>query len=379
MAKTVVQELAEFGQSIWLDNINRFILDTGKLKEMIDLGLRGMTSNPTIFDKAISSSSDYDGEILKLSNLGKPAFGIYDDLTIKDIQGAADAFMGVYENTRGLDGYVSLEINPQLAFTTQQTIEEGKRLYQKVARPNVMFKVPATEEGFKAIEELIACGININITLIFSVKQYTGSAHAYIRGLKRLMLNRGDLSKVRSVASVFVSRIDTVVDNLLDEMIEKEKDQQKIAQLSSLKGRAAVANSGLIYKKFLEIFSSPEFKQCEDKDANLQRVLWGSTSTKNPAYSDIKYVAELIAKNTVNTMPENTFESFLGQGRVKEAIASDIRDARRVISSLENYGIDIDKVCAKLLEDGVIAFEKSFASLLRSLEEKAKSGRCLNV
>lgn len=360
MPKSSIQELNTFGQSVWLDNINRSMIKTGKLKQMIELGLCGMTSNPTIFDKAISSGTDYDEKILELCEAGKSTFEIYDDLTVRDVQDAADIFLPVYKESNGMDGYVSLEINPRLAYKTEETIKEAKRLYQKVNRPNVMFKVPVTSQGFSAIEELVALGININSTLIFSLEQYINTANAYIRGIKRLLQNKGDVSRIRSVASVFVSRIDTSVDNLL-----KEKPT-----FASLKGKAAVSNSGLIYKKYLEIFSSAEFKQIREKGGHLQRVLWGSTSTKNPDYSDIKYVSELIARNTVNTMPEQTFNAFLDHGKVKEALTADVSEAEKSIAGLKNLGIDINDVCARLLEEGVVAFEKSFDSLLDSIEKK---------
>lgn len=375
MTKTVANELAEFGQSIWLDNINRAMINNGKLKEMVGLGLRGMTSNPTIFDKAISVSADYDEKILELHQEGKSTFEIYDCLTVRDVQDAADILKAVYQETDGLDGYVSLEVSPELAFDTQKTVEEAKRLHKKAKRANVMFKVPATKEGFKAIEELTACGINVNVTLIFSLEQYSDTAQFYLRGIKRFIENKGDCRRVRSVASVFVSRIDTIVDGLLEEKIVKGKDRQKNAELSLLKGKAAVANSGLIYRKYLDIFSSGEFKKLKDKGANIQRVLWGSTSTKSPGYSDIKYVSELIAKGTVNTMPENTWEAFLGHGKVKEALSADIEDARKVIDGLKDFDVDIGVVCAKLLRDGVAAFQESFESLLHSIEEKANPVR----
>lgn len=379
MARTIANELAEFGQSIWLDNINRAMIDSGKLKSMVGLGLRGMTSNPSIFDKAISLSPDYDQKIFELHQQGKTTFEIYDDLTVRDVQDAADILKAVYQETNGFDGYVSLEVNPKLAFDTRQTIEEAKRLHKKVNRANAMFKVPATKEGFKAVEELTACGINVNATLLFSLEQYSSTAQSYIRGIKRFIENRGDANKVRSVASVFVSRIDTLIDGLLERKIAKGRDRQKNPELSLLKGKAAVANSSLIYKKYLDIFSSTEFKRLKDKGVNAQRVLWGSTSTKNPFYSDIKYVSELIAKNTVNTMPENTWEAFLGHGRVKEALNADIEDAKKAIANLENFGIAIDGICAKLLADGVSAFQESFESLLHSIEEKAKNAKCVKV
>lgn len=364
MSKTNIQELDAFGQSVWVDNINRSMIESGKLKEMIDLGLRGMTSNPTIFDKAISSGSDYDDKILELSRAGKSTFEIYDELTIRDVQDAADIFLPVYKESRGLDGYVSLEINPKLAYKTEETIKEGIRLFKKVNRPNAMFKVPSTEEGFKAIEELVARGLNINITLIFSLAQYINTAEAYLRGIRRLLHDERNVSDVRSVASVFVSRVDTYVDNLLGDK----------AQTLSLKGKAAASNCALIYRKYAEIFSSADFEKLRKNGANAQRVLWGSTSTKNPGYSDIKYVTELIAKNTVNTMPEQTFSAFLDHGEVKEGMAQDSSVALKVINDLKKTGIDINDVCAQLLKEGVAAFEKSFDSLLNSLEKK----RCVS-
>jgi len=372
MAKTTIQQLGEFSQSVWLDYISRSLIETGKLKSMIAQGLRGMTSNPTIFDKAISSSDDYDTQIAQLKKLNKSTFEIYDDLTIKDIQAAADLFKSVYEKTNKRDGYVSLEINPKLAYKIKETVEEGKRLYKKVNRPNVMFKVPSTDEGFAAIEEFLSEGININITLIFSVEQYTNTAEAYIKGIERLLQQDGDVSQVHSVASVFVSRVDTLTDKLIEEKRAKESDTGVKVKLEQLRGKAAVANSAMIYKKYRDIFSGEQFKLLQEKGANVQRLLWGSTSTKNPAYSDIKYVAELIGKNTVNTIPEKTLNAFLDHGVVKEALTDDIGKAQKIMDDLKGLGIDINDVCKKLLEDGVVAFEKSFDSLLNAIEEKSK-------
>jgi transaldolase len=366
MAKTPVKQLGEVGQSVWLDYISRSLLKSGRLKELIGLGITGMTSNPTIFDKAINSGSDYNNQIQKLQRQGKSTFEIYDDITIKDIQDAADLFRPTYDKTKGLDGYVSLEINPKLAYNTQETIKEGKRLATKVNRPNVMFKVPATDAGYKAISALLAEGINVNVTLIFSLEQYKKTAAAYLEGIKILLQNKGDARSVRSVASVFVSRIDTAVDKLLDQL-------QGQAEAESLKGKAAVANSNLIYRAYTEICSGDEFNGMEKQGASVQRVLWGSTGTKNPAYSDIKYMAELIAKDTVNTVPENTLESFLDHGIVQETITADVGEAQGIIDALYKLGIDINAVCAKLLEDGVVAFEQSFDSLLSAIEKKTQS------
>ncbi len=372
MTKTTIQQLDDFGQSAWLDYISRSLLDTGKLKEMIGQGLRGMTSNPTIFDKAVSTGSDYDSIIKKLKAMNKSTFEIYDDLTIKDIQDAADVFKPVYHETAGLDGYVSLEVNPKLAYKTRETVEEAKRLYKKVNRPNVMFKVPSTNEGLTAIEELLARGININVTLIFSVQQYIDTTKAYIKGIERFLQKSGDASTVRSVASVFVSRIDTATDKLLEETLAKKSDVSIKGNLEQLRGKAAVANSALIYKKYREIFASSEFKQLQKRGAHVQRLLWGSTSTKNPAYSATKYVSELIGKNTVNTIPGNTFNAFLDHGVVKETLTGDIEEAQKVIDDLKILGLDINVICNKLLQDGVAAFERSFDSLLNSIEEKVK-------
>jgi transaldolase len=371
MPDSIVEQLAEFGQSVWFDNISRSLIESGQVQKMIALGVRGVTSNPTIFDKAISDSSDYDEKIRDLHKRGKSTFEIYDDLTVRDIQDAADMFRPVYEKTNGLDGYVSLEINPELAYKTQETIEEGRRLHKKVNRPNLMLKVPATEEGFGAIEALLGEGININITLIFSLEQYIKTAQAYLGGVNRLLANQGDNSRVASVASVFVSRVDTAADKMIDEAIAGQNDVEAKRELESLKGKAAVANSNLIYSKHLEFFSNEPLRSLVQKGARVQRVLWGSTGTKNPAYSDIKYVTELIAKNTVNTLPDKTLEAFLDHGMVEEALSGAVEQSQETVDTLKRYGIDVDIICAKLLEDGAAAFTKSFQSLLTTIEKTA--------
>lgn len=361
-----LDELAQLGQSIWLDNISRAMIESGKLNEEINLGLRGMTSNPSIFDKSISSSSDYDSTIRDLNAKGLSTFEIYDELTIRDVQDAADLFKPVYEKTDGLDGYVSLEINPDLAMKTEETIEEGRRLFKKVNRPNVMFKVPSTDAGFEAISDFLGDGINVNITLIFSTEQYIKTANAYIEGLKRLSQKGGDLNNIRSVASVFVSRVDTAV----DKMIDAHEDEA----IKALRGKTAVSNSKLIFNKYKEIFSGDEFSALIEKGANVQRVLWGSTGTKDPSYSDIKYVTELIGNPTVNTLPGKTLDAFLDHGNIEESLSKDVDDARNTINALKDSGIDINDVCLKLLDDGVVAFQKSFRSLLDAIETKKESG-----
>jgi transaldolase len=370
MASNPIQELNEFGQSVWLDNINRAMITSGKLSEWITLGLRGMTSNPSIFDNAISKSSDYDEEIRKLKAAGKSVFEVYDALTIRDVQDAADLYLPIYEASGGLDGYVSLEINPKLARRTAETVGEGRRLNERVDRPNVMFKVPSTEEGFTAVEDLIADGININVTLIFSNGQYVKTAQAFMRGMKRYIAGGGEPGKVASVASVFVSRVDSSVDKTLDAKMATGGDQGAEQRLGGLRGKAATANSALIYRTYLDILDSEDFAELTKQGVRPQRVLWGSTSTKDPAYSDIKYVTDLIARRTVNTLPDKTFEAFHDHGVVGEALTSDVAQARKTIEDLEQLGISIDSVCAELLDEGVVKFEKSFDSLLGAIGAK---------
>jgi transaldolase len=372
VAKTSVQQLSEYGQSVWLDYISRSLIDTGRLKNLIDDGVCGLTSNPSIFDKAVSSSKDYDHYIQALKENHKTTFEIYDDITVRDVQDAADLFLPVYKETEGLDGYVSLEINPKLAHDVEPTITEGRRLYEKVNRTNIMFKVPSTEAGFPAITALLANGINVNVTLIFSLQQYVSTSEAYLHGLEKLLESGGDLHTVRSVASVFVSRVDTLVDQMIDKRLEAEADNAQRQELEKLKGMAAVANSAIIYDKYVATLSCDRFRHLAEKGANIQRLLWGSTSTKNPAYSDIKYVTELIGKDTVNTIPQATLEAFLDHGTAKEALPGDLSKALEKIGRLRQIGIDINEVCRKLLEDGVVAFQRSFDSLLQAIQEKAR-------
>jgi len=371
MSTSTIQQLADFGQSVWLDYISRSLLDTGKLKKLIELGLRGITSNPSIFNASIGNTNEYDEQIAKLKAAGRSIFEIYDALSVKDIQDACDQFVGVYKATKRLDGYVSLEINPKLADQTLASIEEGLRLFKKVGRPNCMIKVPATQEGFPVIEELIANSVNVNVTLIFSIEQYLEAVQAYFRGLQRAAQKGSDLSVIRSVASVFVSRIDTKIDKMLEERIAQSENEAERSKLEFLKGRAAVANSRLIFECFKVQFACDEFRALFDKNANEQRVLWGSTSTKNPAYKDIKYITELIAKATINTIPAKTLEAFLDHGEVKDAFACDAKESEELIVQLRRAAIDVDALCLTLLDEGVIAFEEAFDEMMRSLEKKA--------
>jgi transaldolase len=339
---------------------------------LIDKGLRGQTSNPTIFKQAISSSTDYDARIQELTEAGKNTFEIYDDLTIKDVADAADLFRGVYDATKGLDGYVSLEINPKLGNELDTQLAEGLRLWKKLNRPNVMIKVPATKNGCGVVEALIAEGVNVNTTLIFSAEQYQQVAWAYMKGLKRLADKGGDLTKVRSVASVFVSRLDAAIDKWIDVEETKTVDMGRKTQLLSLRGVAAVNNCEIVFHKFENTFASAEFKALEAKGAHVQRVLWASTGTKDPKYSDVKYLNELVSSPTVNTVPDKTLDAYLDHGAVKIAIPHDVARAQRNIEQLRVLGIDPNVVCLKLLEEGLTAFEKSFEELMASIEEKSK-------
>lgn len=371
MAETIFEQMSRCGQSVWLDYISRSLIDTGRLQGLVAQGLRGLTSNPTIFDNAVSKSSDYDSRIREFRIAGKKTFEIYDALTVKDIQDAADAFASVYEDTDGLDGYVSLEIDPRLAHDAGATVVEGKRLHRKVDRPNLMLKVPATDAGFAAIPALLADAINVNVTLIFSLDQYVKTAEAYLRGIEDLLKNDGDARKVRSVASVFVSRVDTLTDRLLEDRMKNTEDGSARDAMNRLKGRAAVANAAIIYGRFRTIFSSEKYRSISGRGGNLQRVLWGSTSTKNPEYSDIKYVTELIGRDTVNTIPEDTLAAFMDHGVVEESLPGDIGQAGETVERLGRLGISLGAVCGSLLEDGVRAFQRSFDSLLRAIEQKA--------
>jgi transaldolase len=359
MIKTKLHEIAQLGQSLWIDNISRSMITSGKLGSLIDQGLRGQTSNPTIFKQAISASTDYDAKIQHLAEAGKTTFEIYDELTIKDVQDAADLFRGVYDSTKGLDGYVSLEINPKLGNELGPQLKEGKRLWQKLNRPNVMIKVPATKNGLGVVESLIAQGINVNVTLIFSAEQYQQVVWAYLKGLDQLAQKGGDIKKVHSVASLFVSRIDTSIDKRLEAK-------------SGLRGKAAVDNCAIVYHKFQNSFGGKEFAALKSKGANVQRLLWASTGTKDPQYSDIKYITELIAADTVNTVPDKTLEAVLDHGVAKLALPGSVSGAQKTIEQLRLKGIDVGMVCNQLLDEGLAAFERSFEELTTSIEEKTR-------
>ncbi|MBE0481132.1 MAG: transaldolase [Dehalococcoidia bacterium] len=357
-----LKAVQQHGQSIWLDYIRRELITSGRLAGLLDEGLRGLTSNPTIFHKAVAESTDYDAQVREIvqSNPDARAAAIYERLAIEDIRKAADIFRQVYEESYGADGYVSLEPSAHLAYDTQATIAEVRRLWQLVDRPNVMIKVPATRQGVPAIETLIAQEINVNVTLMFSLKHYNLVSRAWLRGIERC----DNPQRVASVASFFVSRIDTYVD--------RELERIGGGEALALRGRAAVANSRLAYRRFRQILGGEEFSSLGKRGARIQRLLWGSTSTKNPAYSDVKYVEELIGPDTVNTVPLETLEAFREHGRVEPGLPGDIEEAEEVINGLESLGIRMDSVCEQLQVDGVRAFADSLDALLASLEQKRR-------
>ena len=357
-----IHEAQRLGQSIWLDFIQRSLIASGKLEQLVKEGLRGMTSNPTIFHKAIAQSDDYDDAIRAIieSNPDADAKTLYDRLTVEDIQMAADTLRPVYDATDGIDGLVSLEPTPQLAYDTDGTIAEVRRLWQLVDRPNVMIKVPSTPQGIPAIEMLIRDGININITLMFSLKHYEDVSRAYIQGIAR----NPNPQRVSSVASFFVSRVDTYVDRELDNIGTKEA--------LTLRGKAAIANSKLVYHRFREVFFGGEFAEQRQRGARVQRVLWGSTSTKNPAYSDVLYVEELIGSDTVNTLPPEALDAFRDHGRVRQTVDQSVEKAEQLLADLKKVGVNLDAITERLQKDGVKAFADSFDQLLGALEKKRK-------
>ena len=368
----VLKLLGDFGQSIWYDNISRALVTSGELKRLVDEGLLGMTSNPTIFDKAISGSADYDAQLRDVLK-SKPGIGtaeIIQALMVKDIRMAADVLRPVFDRTGGLDGYVSVEVSPSKARDTAATIAEVSQLVALVDRKNLMVKIPATREGLPAITRSTAEGYNINVTLIFSLQRYKEVADAFLAGLEIRVKEGKPVDTIASVASVFVSRIDTLVDDLLKKRISEIKDPTAHSRLSGLQGKVAVANTKMIYQAFREIFESPRFAALRAKGARVQRPLWGSTGTKNPAYSDLLYVETLIGPHTVNTVPPATFAAILDHCRPAYSLESDLEGARGVLRDLAASGVDIDAVTRKLEEDGVAAFEKSFDALYNNLETK---------
>jgi transaldolase len=373
--KNPLQQLLDYGQSMWLDYIRRDLFSSGKLKQMIaEDGLRGMTSNPAIFEKAIADSSLYDDMLKSLaSRKDLDATGRFEQLAIRDIQDAADVLRPVYEQSNFRDGYVSLEVSPYLALKTQDTMDEARRLWKAVNRDNVMIKVPGTAEGLPAIRQLIGEGLNINITLLFAQEVYERVAEAYVAGLEDLAKRGGNLKKMASVASFFISRIDTLIDSMLNDRLKKTADATQQALLSSLLGKVAIANGKLTYQRYQRIFSGPRWEALAAKGAQTQRVLWASTSTKNPKYRDVIYVEELIGPDTVNTMPLATIDAFRDHGQLRNSLTEDVAGAQKVMDDLARAGIDIKEVTDKLTEDGVKLFADAFDKLLAAVEKNTQS------
>jgi len=361
---TKLHELADLGQSIWFDNIRRSFIASGELQDLIDKGLRGITSNPSIFEKAVSSGTDYDANIKKMVSQGKSVDEIYEALTTTDVGDAADLMRQVYDSTDGLDGYVSLEVNPDLAHDTKETIAEAEHLSNILGHPNIFIKVPATPAGIPAITALIGEGININVTLMFSMAQYEAAAEAYMAGVEKLLEAGGDVAGVRSVASVFVSRIDVAVDKALVEIGESE-----------LQGKIAIANSKVIYARFKEAFSGQRWEKLAGSGAHVQRPLWASTSTKNPDYPDTLYVDSLIGPDTVNTVPPATLEDFLDHGQAASTLETGLEESRAQLARLSDIGVSLDAITQKLLDDGVDAFAKSFEELMACIAGKIEKLR----
>jgi transaldolase len=364
-------ELNSLGQSVWFDNIERSLITGGRLQRMIEEdALAGVTSNPAIFEKAITGSDDYTDQLRELAEQNKTAIEIYESLAVRDIQMAADTLASVYEKTEGADGFVSLECSPLLARDTLATIEEARRLWLWLDRPNVMIKIPGTAEGMPAIEQCLCEGININVTLLFSLESYNATIEAYLRGLERRAAEGKAIDRVASVASFFVSRIDTAVDKRLEEMISQSGDEEERARLGSLAGRIAIANARMAYQRFKEVFHGPRFRALRDKGARVQRPLWASTSTKNPSYRDVYYVEELIAPQTVNTIPPQTLTAFRDHGRARISIEDNMAEDRARLELLEKTGISLAAVTRQVLDDGVRLFVEPFEKLIAAIEAR---------
>ena len=367
-------KLQDFGQSIWQDYIRRKMILSGELKQLIEQdGIRGVTSNPAIFDEVIAGSHDYDSAISAMAREGKDIEEIYQTLTVEDVQGAADEFRYLYDSSDGKHGFVSLEVNPHLAHDAEGTIEEARRLWGALDRPNVFIKVPATEEGLTAIQKLISEGINVNVTLLFGLPRYRKVAEAYMAGLEDRAEKGLSVERVASVASFFLSRIDVLVDPMLEKLMKNDGAKAKTA--SELHGEVAISSAKQAYQIYKEIFGGDRFKKLIDKGARTQRVLWASTSTKNPDYSDIKYVEALIGPETVNTLPQETINAYRDHGNPAARLEEDLEKSRRVLEQLADLDIDIDQVTQQLEDEGVEKFNKPYDSLMETLKERCRKAR----
>jgi len=370
MKTNPISKLLGINESIWLDNLSRNLIDSGELQRLIfEDGVAGVTSNPTIFQKAISGSKDYDGSLR-----GFLAEGMRDEkelflgLAIEDISRAAQLFWPVYLRSGGLDGYISIEVSPDLANDTEKSVAEAKRLFSAIGRKNILVKVPGTKEGLPAIEELTLEGVNVNVTLLFSISRYEEVAEAYTRGLEKRVRQGKPIDEVTSVASFFVSRVDTLVDKLLEARLASATSEEESGKIKSLLGKAAVANAKLAYKKYKEFFGSRRFQSLPK--ARVQRILWGSTGTKNPQYSDVKYVDELIGPDSINTLPDATLKAYIDHGQTQVTIDKGLKEAQGVFRQLKEVGIDIDRVTEDLEKEGVKLFSDSFFALLKEIAEK---------
>ena len=371
-----LKALQKYGQSVWLDYIRRSLLTGGELRRLVEEdGLRGVTSNPAIFEKAITGSTDYESALADLASRDLDAKSLYEQLAVRDIQDAADLLRPVYEQTRRRDGYVSLEVSPTLARDTQGTLEEARRLWKVVGRDNLMVKVPATPEGIPAIQQLISEGINVNVTLLFSQAVYEEVAEAYIEGLEQYAARGGNLSTVASVASFFISRIDSAVDALIAARLKASTDTGEQGLLRSLTGKVAIANAKLTYQRYLELFGDRRWQALASRGAYTQRVLWASTSTKNPNYRDVLYVEELIGPDTVNTIPPATFDAFRDHGQPRASLTENVNEARNTMATLARVGVSMIEVTAKLLDEGVRLFADPFAKLLTAIAGKARDAK----
>ena len=364
--------LLEYRQSPWMDYVRRDLLISGALKKLIqEDGLMGMTSNPTIFEKAITGSKDYS-DILESPEAKKlDAKGVYEKIAIRDVQDATDIFKPVYQQTKRRDGYVSLEVSPLLANDTQGTISEARRLWKSVGRDNVMIKVPGTVEGLPAVRQLLEEGLNINITLLFAQSVYEQVAEAFLSALESRAKKGQDISHIASVASFFVSRIDSLIDSQIDAKLKTETDANRRALLTSLQGKIAIANARLTYRKYQELYGGPRWKALAAKGAQTQRLLWASTSTKNPKYRDVLYVEELIGADTVDTIPPATFDAFRDHGRLRPSLTENVEEAAKTMASLEKAGISMKEVTEKLVVDGVKLFSDAFNQLLEATGKTA--------
>jgi transaldolase len=370
-------QLSAYGQSYWLDNLTRGMIQRGELRHrVVEQDLRGVTSNPATFHKAITGSDDYDAHIQQLVREGREVEEIYEQLVVSDVQDACTILRSVYNAADGMDGFVSLEVSPHLAHDTVGTMQEVRRLYQAVDRANVMIKIPGTPEGLPAIEEMLYEGININITLLFAIKDYEAVAHAYIRALQRRVDEGKPVSSLASVASFFLSRIDVLVDQLLEQRISAAQGTGELPRAEQLMGRAAIANAKLAYQSFQRMFSGPTWQELEAKGAHVQRPLWASTSTKSPLYSDVRYVEPLIGPLTVNTMPNETIDAFADHGVLADnTIEAGVDEAHQVMRQLAEVGIDFDAVTKQLQHEGVQKFIEPFDALMEALREKQQALR----